>query len=490
MNQEYLDNAISKNEKYQKKNKKEKYISLEILDIVERFIIEHKLVCYGGTAINNILPKDKQFYDYNIDIPDYDVFSDNAIKMTKMLSDILSYTDIYYIEAKSGFFFGTYKIFVNFVPLVDITQVNPSFYKKLLKDSITVDKIKYTSTEFLRMSLHQELARPMGDVSRWEKIYRRMDLLNKYYPVLIKKTTRQQPVLKSVPFANFKNIYNTIFNNFVSSKLVFCNINIIACTYKTHLSAQTKKNIICQKSLIGDKKYDPIIAYSNNLIETTEQLDSINELIEDYEVRYEYIPSIYKFIGDYINIYINNKYTGTVFETNSCLSHTTVKYLGSNINIGNIDTILNLYYSIILMDDMKIDTYNIKVFISQLYKIIVSYSKLIEKYKSIDDIPIRLKRFSLPCYGEQDNYQDILQTRYEKYREYKNKRSSPTYQKWFFKYSPIIKKDKQPFTKVLSKINKKYNHMNNNSTLKSVKNKTLTLKKNLSRNNKTIKKMK
>ena len=46
----------------------------EIIGIVEDFIIDQQLVCYGGTAINNILPRSLQFYDKNIEIPDYDFF--------------------------------------------------------------------------------------------------------------------------------------------------------------------------------------------------------------------------------------------------------------------------------------------------------------------------------------------------------------------------------------------------------------------------------
>ena len=29
----------------------------EIVSIVEQFLVKKKLICYGGTAINNILPK-------------------------------------------------------------------------------------------------------------------------------------------------------------------------------------------------------------------------------------------------------------------------------------------------------------------------------------------------------------------------------------------------------------------------------------------------
>lgn len=44
----------------------------KIISIVENFIKRKKLICYGGTAINNILPKQDQFYNTDVEIPDYD----------------------------------------------------------------------------------------------------------------------------------------------------------------------------------------------------------------------------------------------------------------------------------------------------------------------------------------------------------------------------------------------------------------------------------
>ena len=54
-----------------------------MLQIVESFIKRKKLICYGGTAINNILPESEQFYNKQVEIPDYDFFSDNPIKHAK-----------------------------------------------------------------------------------------------------------------------------------------------------------------------------------------------------------------------------------------------------------------------------------------------------------------------------------------------------------------------------------------------------------------------
>ena len=59
----------------------------DIIAIVERFIKKRELVCYGGTAINNILPEPAQFYDKKTEIPDYDFYSPNALEHAKDLAD-------------------------------------------------------------------------------------------------------------------------------------------------------------------------------------------------------------------------------------------------------------------------------------------------------------------------------------------------------------------------------------------------------------------
>jgi hypothetical protein len=130
-------------------------------------------------AINNIIPENSErFYD-EIDIPDYDCFTPNAIKDAINLSHLLriNYENV---EVKSAMFKGTYKIFVNFIPIVDLTQVEKDLFKKIKQSSLKIHNIYYASPNYLRMNIHLELSRPLGDVSRWSKIYQRLDLLNKY----------------------------------------------------------------------------------------------------------------------------------------------------------------------------------------------------------------------------------------------------------------------------------------------------------------------
>ena len=94
-----------------------------IIEITEDFIKNNKLICYGGTAINNILPEEDQFYNKDVEIPDYDFFSQDALKDAKELTDIYYKKGFMDVVARSGQHHGTYKVFVNYIPVADITQI-------------------------------------------------------------------------------------------------------------------------------------------------------------------------------------------------------------------------------------------------------------------------------------------------------------------------------------------------------------------------------
>jgi hypothetical protein len=155
----------------------------KIISIVEEFIANKKLVCYGGTAINNILPEDAQFYNKDLELPDYDFYSDNALDHAKELADIYYKAGYEDVEAKSGVHHGTYKVFVNFTGIADITQMEPDLFKAISRDAIVKSGIRYAPPDFLRMAMYLELSRPDGDVSRWEKVQKRLTLLNNHYPL-------------------------------------------------------------------------------------------------------------------------------------------------------------------------------------------------------------------------------------------------------------------------------------------------------------------
>ena len=134
-------------------------------------------------AINNLLPIEDQFYDKDIELPDYDFFSPTPLQDAKKLADIYFEKGFKEVEAKAGMHAGTFKVYVNFLPIADITYLVPEIYKNISKESISVKGIYYSSPTFLRMAMYLELSRPAGDVSRWEKVMKRLVLLNKHYPM-------------------------------------------------------------------------------------------------------------------------------------------------------------------------------------------------------------------------------------------------------------------------------------------------------------------
>jgi hypothetical protein len=154
-----------------------------IIKIAEDFIKNNDVICYGGTAINNILPKDAQFYDRTVDMADYDFFTTDGLKCAKDLADIFlknGYTDI---EAKSAQHKETYKVFVNFISVADISTLPKGIYDSLKKNAIVIDNIYYVPPNFLRMAIYVELSRPAGYTDRWEKLVPRLQLLNEHYPI-------------------------------------------------------------------------------------------------------------------------------------------------------------------------------------------------------------------------------------------------------------------------------------------------------------------
>lgn len=155
----------------------------KIVDIMERFLRLKGRVVYGGAAINAHMPADKKFYDPNLYLPDYDFMTPDPLQDAADLIVAFQGEGFSDVEAKFGIHEGTYKIFVNYRSAADITFMPPDIYDRVVRDSDTIEGIHYASVNFLRMNIYLELSRPAGAVDRWEKVYKRLLLLNEAHPV-------------------------------------------------------------------------------------------------------------------------------------------------------------------------------------------------------------------------------------------------------------------------------------------------------------------
>lgn len=154
------------------------------LSIVHDFLKDHPVMCYGGTAINNLLPLENRFYDPETTVPDYDFYSKTPQEHAMFLANQLSSAGVATVEVKPGMHLGTFKVFADFEGVADITHLDTDIFDRLWEEKVVVEGIHYVSPNFLRMSMYLELSRPQGDVSRWKKVYERLVLLNRQYPMV------------------------------------------------------------------------------------------------------------------------------------------------------------------------------------------------------------------------------------------------------------------------------------------------------------------
>lgn len=406
-----LYKAIEENEKIQKKNKK-KNVEDDMFQIIKKFINENGLVCYGGIAINAILPKDKQFYDESIDIPDYDFFSPNALEHAKQLAKIFALNHYENVEAKSAVSIGTYKVFVNFIPVADITQLDEEVFLKIQKNATLKDDVYYAPDTYLRMSLYQELSRPYGDISRWEKIYNRLTLLNETKPFFYEVNLNQNHI-----------IYNDENDKIYKQLTTLCQKNEFVVFgdyglsfYKLFFPSKYIKQI-------DEYKIKQIYVLIPDVNELLKQLDktTINYKVIKYEKEYKFLNSFYE-------IQINEHSFMYVFQTNSCQSYNKIKYKNKFYNIATIDTILSIYYALEYID---VSTLHIPT--------LLSYCYLLEQIHSNNKTNV-LRRFHLPCIGTQETIEDIRKDKNKKYKLYRKNKTSKEYQKYFFKYIPKTRK--------------------------------------------------
>ncbi len=167
-------------------------ITKQSLAIVHQFLQDHPVMCYGGTAINNLLPPEQRFYDPNTTVPDYDFYSRTPQEHAMLLANKLSDAGVVSVEVKPGIHLGTFKVFADYEGVADITHLDTVIFNRLWKEEIVVGGIHYVSPNFLRMSMYLELSRPRGDVSRWKKVYERLLLLNAKYPMVCPSHTPKE----------------------------------------------------------------------------------------------------------------------------------------------------------------------------------------------------------------------------------------------------------------------------------------------------------
>lgn len=168
---------------------------LRALRMVENHISRRKLVVYGGTALNAVMPPKDRFYDPEHDLPDWDFFSDAPIEDAIRLADDVHEKTGMETFVTTAAHHGTYKVYADGNAIADITEVGENVMETLRKHALLRDDVLYSGPNYLRMAAYLELGRPRGQVDRWEKVFRRLMLLNKNHPIQVRPHNPEEPTL-------------------------------------------------------------------------------------------------------------------------------------------------------------------------------------------------------------------------------------------------------------------------------------------------------
>ena len=432
---ELLKNAINIEAKKRGERIAQNPIMKDIITVLEKFIHDKHLVCYGGTAINNILPPVDQFYNRNLEIPDYDFFSPNAMNDAKALADIYFKQGFSDVEAKAGVHYGTYKVFVNFFQIADITQLDSKLFSSLKKNAVSKDGILYSPPNFLRMAMYLELSRPGGDISRWEKVLKRLNLLNKNYPLKAEKcdpeTFRHSLSARSKTKQYYyqKELIQDVIKSVVSSDNLVYIGGYANALYSRYLKNREKMY------LVEIPDFDLL---SNTPDKTAKKIKEELEKKGVLGVTIQTKPSIPEYLSTHYEIKVGSQPVAYVYKPLACHSYNTIKLDGHIFRVATIDTMMSFYLLFLYANRPYYNPRRTLCLCEYLFKI---------QQKNRLKMQGLLRRFSITCYGKQKTLEDIRTEKSKQFKKLKTKKNTNEYNKWFLRYNPELNKKNKPVSK-------------------------------------------
>jgi len=363
------------------------------LTIVHDFLKNHPVMCYGGTAINNLLPPEDRFYDPETTVPDYDFYSKTPQEHAMLLANKLSEAGVVSVEVKPGMHLGTFKVFADYEGVADITHLDADIFDRLWKENVTVGGVHYVTPNFLRMSMYLELSRPQGDVSRWKKVYERLTLLNKHYPMVCPAQVPREE--NETSEANRKKVESLLKNH---------NVVLLGIT-----ASQIHEGK-------GPKWSTPVTILAEP--KTIEKLTE-GKKTESHEGS-EILPSHVDILEENGNVFIR------IHETAACHSY---HEMANGIKVASIPTMLQFVFAYMYSGVAEDEITHLMCVAQRLVDLANNKEK--RRYALLTPID---------CLGTQETLNDIRKHKADLYEKLSKNRGSAEFLKYFFTYNPKLTK--------------------------------------------------
>jgi hypothetical protein len=303
---------------------------------------------------------------------------------------------------------GTFKVFANYEAVADITHLDTDIFERLWKEDVVIDRIHYVGPNFLRMSMFLELSRPRGDVSRWTKVYTRLQLLNKRFPMVCPMKELEER--KELTDARRKKVISILKNN---------NVVLLGIT----------------ASQIHEGKGPKWSAPITILAEAETRNRIVKPYVTDAQDGTDILPSHVDILDEDGEILVR------IHETAACHSY---HEMANGIKVASIPTMLQFALAY-MYSGVPEDEITHLMCVSQRIVDLASHK---EKRRYAILTPKE-------CLGEQDTLIDIRRNKAKLYARLSEDKSSADFLKFFFAYNPAAPKtERQQLKKQLKKTRK------------------------------------
>lgn len=369
----------------------------KIVEIMENFLRVKGRIVYGGAAINAHMPADEKFYDPSLYLPDYDFLTPDPLQDCADLIVAFQEEGFVEVEAKFGIHEGTYKVFVNYRAAADITYLPPELYSRLASDASLIDGIRYASPDYLRMNMYLELSRPAGDVSRWEKVYKRLLLLNENHPPRAGHCTTS-PLASLGSTASAPTRIKTLYNKIVAAAIGQGAVFLSGASY------------LAEPEPVDPDPSAPVLLLSTKPAELRTALTApgIKLVPTAHPANGELLPARTEYHT------AKGRLTAIVFETVACHAYTTLASppAPEGYRLASLDLLIQMYYALLFSD---LEAY-VPVRIQCVIQSLIDMESQYRQTAATKELPAH-DVFPLECVGHQPTLPELKKAHRLRVRE-------------------------------------------------------------------------
>jgi hypothetical protein len=246
------------------------------------------------------------------------------------------------------------------------------------------------------MLAYLELSRPRGFVERWKKVYQRITLLNKHFPIACSKKDLE------VSREHLDSELRQKLEKFlIEHKVVLLGFNA-----DNVQSGFTKEWSLPLDCLVRPEDRESVSDALANLFKPEHKL-----IITDYPRYGELFPPHTDITEG------TDKLLVRVFETDACHSYNE---LSSGLMVASIPTLLQFFIGVLYADQHFSENFSQERFLC-------SAEHLLSSKKDLTPIT---------CLGKQETMVDMKRHKAELFEKLSKDKNSPAYLEFFFRYSP------------------------------------------------------